>query len=113
MPASLFNICSFFQIYDHNAFKLATLYGFYSTTIVGALQHATNVTELHLTYMLPSLMLGLSSHCIDYTASVFIIIATALTKTSFQERLRRKLMEKITMVSIKSKYWNRIEITDY
>lgn len=96
-------ICEFtvdtVKIYDHNAFKLATLYGFYSTTIVGALQHATNVTELHLTYMLPSLMLGLSSHCIDYTASVFIIIATALTKTSFQERLRRKLMEKITMVN--------------
>lgn len=60
----------------------------------------SEINELHLTYILPSIFRGLSSNYVDFSASVLIIIAAILSKTSFQERMHRKLVEKVTRVRI-------------
>lgn len=86
------------KLYGSNSSKLATLLGFYSTTVVGAIQHMPKITEFYLTDMLPSIFFGLGSDCVDFTASVFVIIASILAKTSFNERTHRKFVEKITKV---------------
>ena len=88
------------EIHGSKASRLSTFFGFYCTTIIGAIQHMSEITEVHITYMLPSMYLGLSSECVDFTASALVIIASILAKVSFQKRTHCKLVERIAKVFI-------------
>lgn len=85
-------------------FKLATLFNFYCTTLLGGIEHMKKINEAHLSHMLPSLFYGLSVDCLDLNASVFIILTLISTKTAFEISLLHKLVYKIVKVKYRCCY---------
>ncbi|XP_014287034.1 HEAT repeat-containing protein 1 [Halyomorpha halys] len=86
------------KIHGSRASGLVTLFAFYCTTVVGGLQHADPINELHITQILPSVLAALSSSLIDYTASGYMIIARLATKTCLSPKVLTVLFNKISKV---------------
>jgi hypothetical protein len=75
------------------------LYAFYCTTVLGGLEHANNITELHVSHLLPSVIEALGSTLPDFTASAFMILARLCTKVNLGNKLLHGLYNKIVKVS--------------
>lgn len=86
------------KIHGSRASCLGTLFAFYCTTVIGGLQYAEPIGEVHITHILPSLLTGLSSVLQDYTASTFMIIARLATKTCLSPKIITVLFNKISKV---------------
>lgn len=76
---------------------LQTLFGFYSTSIIGTLNTVTQITENHIANILPALLKGLSSDVIDFTASCYMIAALILTKVNLGKKILNTLLNKFTL----------------
>ncbi|XP_014251720.1 HEAT repeat-containing protein 1 isoform X2 [Cimex lectularius] len=92
------------KIHGNKAHSLATLYGFYCTTVIGGLEYSETITEIHISHLLPSLMAGLSSTVPDFTASTYMIIASLSTKACLGEKILHGLFNKICKVEHKKLY---------
>lgn len=88
----------FFQISGSKSTSLGTLFAFYCTSVIGALEYADVITENHISTMLPSLLAALSSSLPDFTASGFMIIARLATKASLGDKILEGLFNKISKV---------------
>lgn len=87
---------------ESKAYTLTTLFSFYCTTTIGALEQVDEVTEPQLTAILPPLLKGLSSNTPDYTASAYIITAQLLKKTKLSHTFLHRIVQRITEPSQKN-----------
>uniref|UniRef100_A0A146KUJ9 HEAT repeat-containing protein 1 n=1 Tax=Lygus hesperus TaxID=30085 RepID=A0A146KUJ9_LYGHE len=78
--------------------SLGTLFAFYCTSVVGALEYSELITENHITALLPSLISALGSSLPDFTASGFLIIARLATKACLGEKILEVLFNKLSKV---------------
>jgi len=67
------------KTYSDQASCLTTLYGFYTTTVLGMIE-IVSITEVHINYLLPPLLQGLRSPILDFAASSYMIIAKLMMK---------------------------------
>lgn len=74
------HIISATEAYPDQASKLKTLYGFYTTLMLGVIHHMTTVSEIQLDCLLPTVYYGLRSTAFDLIASSYMIIAQLTTK---------------------------------
>ncbi|KAL1109948.1 hypothetical protein AAG570_014105 [Ranatra chinensis] len=87
------------KIHGKSASSLGTLFCFYCTTLLGALEYSSRVTELHVSHLLPSIMAALADRNLpDYTASAYIILARLMTKIQLAEKVVHGLYNKISKV---------------
>ncbi|KAF6215132.1 hypothetical protein GE061_009882 [Apolygus lucorum] len=78
--------------------SLGTLFAFYCTSVVGALEYSELITENHITALLPSLISALGSSLPDFTASGFLIIARLATKACLGDKILEVLFNKLSKV---------------
>lgn len=69
------------KTYSDQASCLTTLYAFYTTAVLGVIELGS-ITEVHVNYLLPTLLHGLKSLILDFAASSYMIIAKLITKVS-------------------------------
>lgn len=69
------------KTYSDQASCLTTLYAFYTTAILGVIELGS-ITEVHVNYLLPTLLHGLKSPILDFAASSYMIIAKLMTKVN-------------------------------
>ncbi|XP_069672379.1 HEAT repeat-containing protein 1 [Periplaneta americana] len=81
--------------YGDKAGVLSTLLAFHCTTVVGALQHVKRVGELQVTYILKSLLGGVTSPVLDYTAGCYMIVAQLSGRTQMSSNILHGLVRKI------------------
>ncbi|XP_011877756.1 PREDICTED: HEAT repeat-containing protein 1 [Vollenhovia emeryi] len=84
------------QTYSSEASCLTTLYAFYTTTVLRTIE-LTSVTEVQISYLLPTILCGLKSSIPDFAASSYIIIAQLVTKV----KLNDDTMEKLLLIMFK------------
>ncbi|XP_055713807.1 HEAT repeat-containing protein 1 homolog [Phlebotomus papatasi] len=81
--------------HGNRSHTLQALIGFYTTTMIGALETVREVTEGHVIAILPSLLKGFSSSAIDFTAASYMILGQLLSKTSISPNTLEKIIPKI------------------
>lgn len=79
-----------------NSSLLTVAFNFYCATFVGAITHAKEVNENHVTQMLPSILKGLKSDIPDFCASAYVITSQLMTKTTLSEKLLLKIVDCLT-----------------
>ncbi|KAM7353776.1 HEAT repeat containing 1 homolog l(2)k09022 [Cochliomyia hominivorax] len=82
-----------------HAHLLQTQLNFYGSVAVGALEVASSVQEWHISTLLPSLLKGLTSGCIDFVSATYIITARLVARTQLKSKLCNALISKIAAVS--------------
>ncbi|KAJ9574702.1 hypothetical protein L9F63_008137, partial [Diploptera punctata] len=75
--------------------SLATLFAFHCTTLIGGLEYASPVNELQVTHILKSLMEGLTSHVLDYTAASYMIVAQLIRRVKLNHRIFFTILHKL------------------
>lgn len=83
--------------FGENAEVLTTLYAFYCSTIVGALEYSNVVSEPFLSVILPGLLECLSSPIADLKSAGYIIVGQLVTKTQLKKKLINHLVNKIVL----------------
>ncbi|XP_014467752.1 PREDICTED: HEAT repeat-containing protein 1 [Dinoponera quadriceps] len=89
------HVISAVETYPDQAPKLNTLYGFYTTLLLGVIEEVTTVTDVQLNYLLPTLFYGLKSPVLDIVASSYMIIAQLMTKMQLDADKTEKILLKI------------------
>jgi U3 small nucleolar RNA-associated protein 10 len=79
-----------------NAGRLQTMFSFYFTTCVGALEHASKINDNHILCISKFLIKTYKSSVADYTAAGYMITAQLVTKASLSPKLLYELMDKMT-----------------
>lgn len=83
---------------ENRANTLTTMFAFYSTSLVGALEYSKDISETQATTILPSLLRALSSEVKDFVASGYLVIAQLVTKTKLSEKLLEQIVVKVSHV---------------
>lgn len=79
---------------------LSTLFGFYSTTILGMLDRGRRgATELQMVTIIDSLQQGLRSRVLDFAAASYIILGRLVVTTSLSTHILEGLINRITKVN--------------
>lgn len=76
--------------------SLTTLFMFYCTTTIGAIDHSSEITEPQITAILPSLLRGLDSNVNDFAAATFVIVTRLLQKCYLSQKMLNQLVSKMT-----------------
>ncbi|XP_065355834.1 HEAT repeat-containing protein 1 homolog [Calliphora vicina] len=82
-----------------HAHLLQTQLNFYGSVAVGALEVASSIQEWHISTLLPSLLKGLSSGCIDFVSAAYIISARLVARTQLTPKFCNALIAKVSAVS--------------
>lgn len=82
------------KIYADRANSLNTLYAFFTTALVGSIEHSSSITDVQFNHMLPVLLKGLPSPTPDFAASSYMIFAKLITKIHLQDKTMDKLLRK-------------------
>lgn len=83
------------------AHMLQTAINFYCLTVIGALENTKQITESHITSILPSILKGLSekSVSVDFTCAAFMITTQLVVKCpALNEKLLNSLIARICVV---------------
>ena len=91
---------------EANGNALATLFAFHCTTIIGGLEYVSHVNELHVTHILKTLMEGLTSSVLDYTASSYMIVAQLIRRTKLSQHVFYTILHKVAKLNIYSFFQN-------
>lgn len=83
---------------ENRANTLTTMFAFYCTSLVGALEYSTDISETQATTVLPSLLKALSSEVKDFAASGFLAIAQLVTKTKLSQKLLEQVVIKVSQI---------------
>ncbi|KAL0099405.1 hypothetical protein PUN28_020146 [Cardiocondyla obscurior] len=84
------------KTYSEQASCLTTLYAFYTTAMLGVIELGS-ITEVHVNYLLPTLLQGLKSSILDFAASSYMIIAKLTSKV----KLNDDTMETLLLMTFK------------
>lgn len=77
------------------AHTLTTLFSFFCTTIIGALEKGTEISEPQITTLLPTLLRGMSSEIPDFRASCYLIVAKILKIAQLSPKILLNLTQKL------------------
>lgn len=78
--------------------NLQTMFAFYCTTIIGALEQALSISDNHILFIAKYLVKAYKSEVLDFCAAGYMITAQLLMKAKLGVRLLDELMDKITSV---------------
>ncbi|XP_043288104.1 HEAT repeat-containing protein 1 [Venturia canescens] len=85
------------MIFGDKANRLSTLYAFYTTLIVGALERTASISEIQTSHVLSSLTKGLTSSIRGFQTSSYLILGKLCTRASIEaatlDHLILKLMK--------------------
>ncbi|XP_034252662.1 HEAT repeat-containing protein 1 [Thrips palmi] len=84
---------------EHGAYAgvLSTLFGFYSTTILGMFERGRRgATELQMATIIDALQRGLGSPVLDFAAASYIILGRLVATTSLATDVLERLVDRIT-----------------
>lgn len=90
----------------NKAGSLQTMFAFYCTTIIGALEQASAINDNHILFIAKYLVKAFKSEVLDFSAAGYMITAQLLTKAKLGVRMLDELMDKITSVVQPSMYQN-------
>ena len=82
------------KTYGSQAKSLATLYNFYTSALVRAINQMAEVTDTQINHMVPVLFKGLSSPIPDFAASNYIIISILNTKVKLKDEIMDYILYK-------------------
>ncbi|XP_074109460.1 HEAT repeat containing 1 homolog l(2)k09022 [Cotesia typhae] len=82
------------EIYGVESRRLSTLYSFYATRVIGALERSKEITEVQVSHLLPVLVHGLISSVVDFTASTYMVLTQLWTKARLDDRTMKSLLAK-------------------
>ncbi|XP_057330198.1 HEAT repeat-containing protein 1 homolog [Microplitis mediator] len=82
------------ETYGPEAHRLSTLYSFYSTRVIGAIDRAKDISEVQVSHLLPVLLHGLSSSIVDYTASTYMVLTQLWKKVRLDDKTIQHLLAK-------------------
>lgn len=80
---------------DKRAHTLQAMFALYCTTVIGTLDMMKNIPENHVICILKTLLKGLSSPVIDFTAASYMITAQLFSKTQISHKLLNVFILKI------------------
>ncbi|KOC65167.1 HEAT repeat-containing protein 1 [Habropoda laboriosa] len=83
------------KIYSDRASSLSTLYAFYTTSVLGIIDRLSNISEVQMGYMFPTILKGLECPISDFTASNYMILAKLMTKVNLKSETTEKVLLKI------------------
>ncbi|CAK9799391.1 HEAT repeat-containing protein 1 [Anthophora quadrimaculata] len=83
------------KIYSDRATSLSTLYAFYTTSVLGIIDRLSNISEVQIGYMFPTILKGLECPISDFTASNYMILAKLMTKVNLKNETTEKVLLKI------------------
>lgn len=75
---------------------LQTIFAFFSTSIIGALEVSEAVSESQIVSILPVLIKAFKSNAIDFVAASFMITAQLVSKARLSKKLLTQLVEKVS-----------------
>ncbi|XP_051158147.1 HEAT repeat-containing protein 1 [Leptopilina boulardi] len=73
------------KIYGSQATSLATLYNFYTSTLIKSINRITTISDIQINHLLPALVSGLSSSIQDFAAGSYMIFFTLNTKVKLKD----------------------------
>lgn len=80
---------------DSRAGTLQTIFAFYCTSIIGALEVAKKVTESHIVSIVGNIFKGFKSTVIDFAAASYMITAQLIVKTKLSQKLVNEMIVRI------------------
>lgn len=86
------------EIHSEKQSVMNVYLAFFTTTIIGVLEHSTGGTEEQLTVIMPCLLSGLTCKCPDLIAGCYMIIAQLNRKAHISSRLAEDLSVSIIKV---------------
>jgi U3 small nucleolar RNA-associated protein 10 len=90
-------------IKQHEKPSLLTIaFNFYCTVFTGAIEYSKEVNEAQISQMLPSLIRGLNSDIPDYCAASYVIVGRLVTKTTLNDVILNKFVEKISEAKVET-----------
>lgn len=82
------------KIYGSQATSLATLYNFYTSTMVKSINRLTVISDNQINHLLPALVSGLSSSIQDFAAGSYMILFILNTKVKLKDETMDYLLYK-------------------
>jgi hypothetical protein len=80
--------------------KLSTLINFYTLCLVGVIQNASPLEDLHISHMVPSLIRALESGVRTFVLSAFVVLNFMMAKTKLKPKVVKSFVKKALKVSI-------------
>ncbi|XP_044579777.1 HEAT repeat-containing protein 1 [Cotesia glomerata] len=88
------HVCTATEVYGVESHRLSTLYSFYATRVIGALERSEKITEVQVSHLLPVLLHGLNSSVVDLIASTYMVLTQLWTKARLDDRTMKSLLAK-------------------
>lgn len=79
--------------------KLSTLINFYTSCLVGVIQNASPLEDLHISHMVPSLIRALESGVRTFVLSAFVVLNFMMAKTKLKPKVVKSFVKKALKVS--------------
>lgn len=90
--------------FDDKADLLSTLFAFYCSSVVGALEYSRSVKEAHVTNILPGLLECLPSPIDNLRAAAYMILAQLVAKTQLNAKVMEHFVDRISFYQSNLQY---------
>ncbi|XP_026681875.1 HEAT repeat-containing protein 1 [Diaphorina citri] len=80
--------------------KLSTLINFYTLCLVGVIQNASPLEDLHISHMVPSLIRALESGVRTFVLSAFVVLNFMMAKTKLKPKVVKSFVKKALKVKM-------------
>ena len=87
-----------FQVHGAESSQLRAILALYTCSLLGVLQDDSNITERTMSIIVPHLVRGVKSRCIEYKAANYMVISQLTVQTPLQESLLASLVPVLTKV---------------
>lgn len=81
------------------AYTLQTLFAFYTTTVLGAFETLSEITDSHIANIMRSVSKGLASTVIDFCAASLMIIGQLAIKSTLSEKFLNDVTMKVSKIA--------------
>lgn len=88
-----------FQVHGAHSSQLRPAISMVTCTLLGSIQHRNDIKERMVSILVPHLVAGLRSKCVEYTASSYMILSQLCSQTLLKEKVLESLLPVITKVS--------------
>ena len=104
-PSFLTFICdlvtTFIKVMGAESSQLRAVVSLWTCTVLGVIQDRGHVTEKVMSILVPAMVRGLKSRCLDYQAASYMVLAQLTSNTPLKEDLVGSLIPALTKVSTK------------
>uniref|UniRef100_A0A8D8ZPL5 HEAT repeat-containing protein 1 n=1 Tax=Cacopsylla melanoneura TaxID=428564 RepID=A0A8D8ZPL5_9HEMI len=88
------------QLLASSPTKLSTVVNFYTTCLVGVIQSASPLEDLHISHMLPSLILALDSGVKSFVCGAFVVFNFIMSKARLEPKAVKSILKKALKVKM-------------